>query len=324
MLKYSALALIIGYLLDLIVGDPRWMYHPVRIIGKAIEVLEKVLRRIFPKSPSGERNAGLILVVLICLGSGAVPWAILYLCFKVHMALGIAVMSFMCYQLIAVKSLKQESMKVYSALKNGTLDDGRKAVSMIVGRDTQSLDEKGVTKAAVETVAENFSDGVFAPIFYMIIGGPVLMFLYKGINTMDSMVGYKNDRFINFGRYGAKLDDIVNFIPSRLAGLLLIAGAGLCGQNMKNSWKIFKRDRFNHASPNSAQTESAAAGALEIQLAGNAYYFGKLYEKPTIGDPLREVEIEDICRVNRLMYYAGALAIILCGLLHTAVLLLLI
>ena len=318
MLKYSAIALVIGYVLDLIIGDPRWLYHPVRIIGKAIEALEKILRNIFPKSAGGERAAGLVMVILICIGSGLIPWVILQLCFRVNTVLGVGVMSIICYQFIAVKALKDESMKVYDALKKGTIEDGRYAVSMIVGRDTQNLDEKGVTKAAVETVAENFSDGVFAPMFYMIIGGPILMLIYKGINTMDSMVGYKNEKYINFGRYAAKLDDVANYIPSRLAGIFLVLAAGLCGENMQNAWRIFRRDRFNHASPNSAQTESAAAGALEIQLAGNAYYFGKLYEKPTIGDPVREVSISDIPRVNRLMYYGGGLAIILFALLHTA------
>lgn len=319
MLKYSALALVIGYVVDLIIGDPRWLYHPVRIIGKEIEILEKILRKAFPKTPDGERKAGLVMVICICIISGLVPWLILVLCFKVHLALGVAAMSFMCYQLVATKSLKQESMKVYHALKTGSIEDGRYAVSMIVGRDTQSLDEEGVTKAAVETVAENFSDGVFAPLLYMIIGGPVLMYIYKGINTMDSMVGYKNNKYINFGRYAAKLDDVANFIPSRLAGLTLILASAFCKQNMKNAWKIWRRDRFNHSSPNSAQTEAAAAGALEVQLAGNAYYFGELYEKPTIGDPIREVKVLDIKRVNRLMYYAGAISVVIFALVHTAI-----
>lgn len=318
MLKYSAISLVIGFALDLIIGDPRWLYHPVRIIGKEIEILEKLLRKVFPVTESGERKAGLVMVIIVCITSGLVPWIILHFCFKVHVILGVAVMSFMCYQMVATKSLKQESMKVYYALKNGSLEDGRYAVSMIVGRDTESLDEQGVTKAAVETVAENFSDGVFAPLLYMIIGGPVLMFIYKGINTMDSMVGYKNDRYINFGRYAAKLDDVANYIPSRIAGLTLVIAAGLCKQNMKNAWKIWRRDRLNHSSPNSAQTESAAAGALEIQLAGNAYYFGKLYEKPTIGDPINEVRILDIKRVNRLMYYAGVISVIVFATVHTA------
>lgn len=319
MLKFSAIALIIGFIVDLIIGDPRWLYHPVRIIGKEIEILEKLLRKAFPATESGERKAGLLMVIIVCITSGLVPWLILHYCFKINVILGVAVMSFMCYQMVATKSLKQESMKVYYALKNGSLEDGRYAVSMIVGRDTQELDEVGVAKAAVETVAENFSDGVFAPLLYMIIGGPVLMFIYKGINTMDSMVGYKNDRYINYGRYAAKLDDIANYVPARLAVLFMIIAAGLCKLNMKNAWKIWRRDRRNHSSPNSAQTESAAAGALGVQLAGNAYYFGKLYEKPTIGDPINEVKILDIKRVNRLMYYAGTISVVVFATVHTAV-----
>jgi len=323
MLKYSAIALVIGFILDLIIGDPRCFYHPVRLIGKAIEVMEKFLRKVFPKTPGGERVAGLALIICICAASGLVPWLILKLCFQVHTALAVGVMAIICYQFVAVKSLKVESMKVYYSLKNGTIEDGRDAVSMIVGRDTQGLDERGITKAAVETIAENFSDGVFAPLFYFVIGGPVLMLVYKGINTMDSMVGYKNDKYINFGRYAAKLDDVANYIPSRLAGLILVLAAGVCGESMKGAWRIFKRDRYNHASPNSAQTEAAVAGALQIQLAGNAYYFGKLYEKPTIGDAIRPVEVEDIRRANRLMLCGGGITVVILAALHTLTVLIL-
>lgn len=202
--------------------------------------------------------------------------------------------TFWCGQLLATKSLKDESMKVYDRLKNGTIEEARYAVSMIVGRDTQSLTEEGVTKAAVETVAENSSDGIIAPMLYMAIGGIPLMFLYKGINTMDSMLGYKNDKYLYFGRCAAKLDDVANYIPARTSGWLMALSTVFVGMDTKNAVKIYRRDRRNHASPNSAQTEAAMAGALDVQLAGNAYYFGKLYEKPTIGDPIRPVEIEDI------------------------------
>ena len=318
MLKYTAIALIIGYILDIIIGDPRWMLHPVRIIGKTVELLEKLLRHLFPKTPSGEKTAGFFMVVMVCTLCTLVPAVVIPLCFRIHTAFGIAVMAFICYQFVAVKALKDESMKVYYALRDGTVKDGRAAVSMIVGRDTDSLDEKGIIKATVETVAENFSDGVFAPLFYFILGGPVPMIIYKGINTMDSMVGYKNEKYICFGRYAARLDDAVNYIPSRLAGLFLIAAAGMCRENMRNGWKIFKRDRKNHSSPNSAQTESAVAGAMEIQLAGNAYYFGTLYEKPFIGDSIKEVCINDIRRVNRLMYFAGGLTAAVFAAVHTA------
>lgn len=312
MVKYAGLALIIGFILDLLLGDPTWLCHPVRLIGKGIARGEKALRRRFPATPVGEMVAGTLLWCGICLLCGIVPWVILRFCFWLHTGLGIAIESFLCYQMLAVRSLWQESMKVYDALKNGTLEDGRQAVSMIVGRDTAELNEVGVVKAAVETVAENFSDGVFAPMFYMILGGPVLLYVYKGINTMDSMLGYKNARYLYFGRCAAKMDDVANFIPSRLAGLCLIAGAWIRGMDWRNSWRIFRRDRKKHASPNSAQTEAAAAGALRVQLAGNAYYFGKLYQKPYIGDPLRRVEVEDILRMNQLMRASAILTLLFC------------
>ena len=322
MLQYSALALAVGFVLDLLIGDPRWLYHPVRIIGNAIAFLERILRKIFPAGQRGERAAGFVLVVCILLFSGAIPLVILWIGFRVHTALGVALECFLCYQMLAVRSLKDESMRVHDALRDGTLEDGRKAVSMIVGRDTQALDEKGVIKAAVETVAENFSDGVIAPMFYMIIGGPVLMYIYKGINTMDSMVGYKNERYLNFGRYGAKLDDVAGYIPARLAALFLIGASSLMGFDAVHGWRIFKRDRYNHASPNSAQTESAMAGILGVELAGPAYYFGTLHEKPTIGDDLRPIELEDIRRANRLTYMGSGLAVILFCLLQIIVVLL--
>ena len=311
MLKYYASALMAGFLLDLLIGDPRWMYHPVIFIGKTISFLERNIRKIFPATPRGELAGGVLLVLLTLVVSGGIPVVILAVTGRIHPLLQWAAGAFLCYQLLAMKCLKDESMKVYHALKTGTLEDGRHAVSMIVGRDTQALDEKGVIKAAVETVAENFSDGVLAPMFYMVIGGPVLMFLYKGINTMDSMVGYKNDRYLYFGRCAARLDDAANFIPSRLAGIMLILAAYLGNFSGKDAKRIFLRDRKKHASPNSAQTESAAAGALQIQLAGNAYYFGKLHEKQFIGDPIREIQVEDIRRMNKLMYLASIMSAVL-------------
>lgn len=307
MIKWTALALVLGFFIDLLVGDPRWLYHPVRIIGNGISFLESCFRRWFPATQKGERMGGFLLVILICAGSALVPFGILYVAYEIHTLLGIGMETFFCYQMLAVKSLKQESMRVFEELEKGDLQGARYAVSMIVGRDTQSLDEAGVTKAAVETVAENTSDGIIAPLFYMAIGGPVLMFFYKGVNTMDSMVGYKNEKYLNFGRYAAKLDDILNYIPARISAWLMIAGARVLGFDSKNAVKIFKRDRYNHASPNSAQTEAVMAGALDVQLAGNAYYFGKLCEKPTIGDAIRPVEKKDIPRANQLLYVSAAL-----------------
>ena len=309
---YHTIALAAGFILDLIFGDPRWLYHPVCLIGKLISVFEKGIRKLLPQTEKGELAGGLIEVILICTVSLLVPSVLLYVLYRHLPILGVILEAFWCYQLLATRSLRDESMKVYHALKKGTIEDARYAVSMIVGRDTAELTEKGVIKAAVETVAENTSDGVIAPMFYMAVGGAPLMFLYKGINTMDSMLGYKNERYLYFGRCAAKLDDAANYLPSRISGLLMIAGAFVIGLDSRNAARIFKRDSRNHASPNSAQTEAVMAGALDVQLAGNAYYFGKLYEKPTIGDAIREIETEDIRYANRLMYATAILGVIIC------------
>ena len=313
------MALLLGVFLDLLIGDPHCFYHPIRLVGNLISVTEKGLRAVFPKTGQGEKTAGVFLSVIVCSVTAGAVAAVLYLAGKIHPYLHLAVMALFCYWMLAAKSLKDESMKVYDRLKNGTLDEARYAVSMIVGRDTQSLTEEGVTKAAVETVAENASDGVIAPMFYMAIGGVWLMFLYKGINTMDSMLGYKNDKYLYFGRCAAKLDDVANYIPARLSGWLMVAASAFVKMDVKNAAKIYRRDRRNHASPNSAQTEAAMAGALEVQLAGNAYYFGKLYEKPTIGDGIRPVEVEDIRRSNRLLYATAILGAVIFLLIGSAV-----
>ena len=310
-MKFHILALILGFLLDLAFGDPRWLYHPIRLIGNLTAWVEKPFRAVFPKSEKGELTAGVFFAVFVVAVSTAVPALVLFLAAKISIWLAFALEVFWSFQILAAKSLKTESMRVYEALKEGELEKARKAVSMIVGRDTERLTEEGVAKAAVETVAENSSDGVVAPLIFLAVGGPVLGFFYKSVNTLDSMVGYKNDRYLYFGRFSAKLDDVLNFIPARISGLLLVAASPLAGLDVKGAWRIFKRDRKNHASPNSAQTEAAAAGALGVQLAGDAWYFGKLYKKPTIGDALRPVGYEDIRRVNRLMYAAVCLALAL-------------
>ena len=307
-------ALLLGCLLDLLFGDPHWMPHPVRAMGGITALLERPLRFLFPKGPKGELAAGAALVVLAAgISTGAAVLA-LWLCRRIHPLLAFAAETLLCYQLLAARSLRDESLKVYRALRDGALEEARRAVSMIVGRDTDRLDQAGVARAAVETVAENASDGVVAPLLFLAIGGAPLGVFYKAVNTMDSMVGYKNDRYLYFGRAAARLDDAVNFLPARLAGVLMCLAARPAGFDGKNAWKIFLRDRKKHKSPNSAHTEAAAAGALDIQLGGSSFYFGKRVEKPTIGDPLRPVEPADILRCNRLMYAAAFLAMVLfCG-----------
>ncbi len=305
-------AIACGFFLDLLLGDPTWLLHPVVLMGKAIVGLERVFRRIFPTTPAGLHFGGTLLAVLLPVGTLAITWSIVLGASYLHPALGFGVQALWCWQALAVKGLAQESRRVYTALTTDSLSAARKAVSRIVGRDTAALTSEGVTRAAVETVAENFADGVLAPLFYMTIGGAPLALAYKAVNTMDSMIGYKNERYLQFGRAAAKLDDGANYLPARLAALLWIAAASLVGQDAKGAFRIWRRDRRNHPSPNSAQTESACAGALGIQLAGPAWYFGTLHEKPTIGDGCRPVEPEDILRANRALYAASILALLLC------------
>lgn len=304
------LALAAGYLLDLCFGDPHWLPHPVRLIGSLISFLDKKLRK-DKESKSKQIRAGILTVILVIGITGGAAFCILFLAGLIHPVLQFVLESIMCYQMLATKSLKDESMKVYRELKKGDLAGARTAVSMIVGRDTDRLDGEGVAKAAVETVAENTSDGIIAPMFYMAFFGAVGGFVYKAVNTMDSMIGYKNDKYLYFGRAAAKLDDAVNYVPARLSALLMIAAAWLLGLNGKKAFQIWRRDRYNHASPNSAQTESVCAGALGVMLAGDAWYFGKLSRKKTIGDPGRKVVCEDIRTANRLLYAASALGIVL-------------
>lgn len=312
-MKYHILAFLFGFLLDLILGDPYCFPHPIRLIGTMITRLEK--RLLQEKGTQKEQGKnGRILVAIVLILTVAVTAMLLAGAYYIHPFVGTALETIMTYQILATKCLKVESMKVYKSLKEEGLEAARKAVSMIVGRDTEVLDEEGVAKAAIETVAENTSDGVIAPMLYTALGGPVLGFLYKAVNTMDSMVGYKNHKYLFFGRAAAKLDDWVNFIPARISAYLMLGAALLGGKEFhgRQAYKIYKRDRRNHASPNSAQTEAVCAGAMGIQLAGNASYFGKVVEKPYIGDALRKVEFEDIKRVNRLMYKTAWISEILC------------
>lgn len=308
-MKYHIIAFFGGFLLDCLFGDPYCLPHPIRLIGRGIGALEKKLRN----GRQDFRN-GCILVILMLFLELAVTSVILSGAYFVSPWLGMVIEMIMTYQILAARCLQVESMKVYHSLKNEGIEAARKAVSMIVGRDTNCLDEEGVAKAAVETVAENTSDGVIAPMIFTAIFGPVGGFFYKTVNTMDSMIGYKNEKYLYFGKAAAKLDDVVNFIPARISAWLMMFAAFLGGKKFdgKRAYRIYKRDRFNHASPNSAQTESVCAGALGIRLAGDASYFGKIVKKPYIGDACRKVQAEDICLANKLMYLTTVLCEGLC------------
>lgn len=304
-LSYHQIAFLAGFLLDLLLGDPHGMYHPVQLIGAWISWLEQ---RLYPAKR--KLLSGGLLVFFVLLATGSVTAVIWYGCYKIHPYVGCAAEAWMTYRILAIKSLKTESKKVYDALNGQGLPAARKAVAMIVGRDTECLDEAGVIRAAVETVAENTSDGVIAPMFYLALAGPVGGFLYKAVNTMDSMIGYRNERYLYFGRVAARLDDVLNFIPARLSAYGMIAVSFGMGKSYhaRDAYRIYKRDRYQHKSPNSAQTEAACAGALGIRLAGDASYFGKIVKKPYIGDDTRPVEREDILRADRLLYATAFLA----------------
>lgn len=317
-MRYSFYAVLIGFFLDLIFGDPYWLWHPVRGIGFLIKISEKILRKLFPKTKRGEFFAGLCLTIAVTVCSAGIPVILLFFLYRWNISAGLFIESIMCYQLLALKSLKTESMKVYEALRKGDLPKARYAVSMIVGRDTENLDETGITKAAVETIAENTSDGVIAPLIYLMLGGAGLGFFYKSVNTMDSMVGYKNERYLYFGRCAAKLDDVLNFIPARISACFMVIAAFFLKLDARNAFKIYRRDKKNHASPNSAHTEAAAAGALQIQLAGDAYYFGVLHKKPSIGENKRPVVYEDIKRMNRLLYMTSCFAMLVFSVVRAA------
>lgn len=313
MLQLHLAAYLGGFFLDLLLGDPYCLPHPVRWMGKLIAALEQKWNTSNAQQALCRGRWMVLICVLLSAGGSFFLLFFAYLC---HPAAGVVLEIIMSYQCLATKGLRQESMRVYEKLSQNDLEGARRAVSMIVGRDTNNLDEAGVTKAAVETVAENTSDGVIAPLFYLALGGPVLGFSYKAVNTIDSMVGYRDNRYLFFGRCGAKTDDVVNYIPSRISAGLLLLAAGVTGMRskefeIKRAWKVYLRDRKKHASPNAAQTESVCAGALGVQLAGNASYFGKEVKKPYIGDASRPIEPKDICRVNRLLYISAFLGVLL-------------
>ena len=318
-------ALVLGFLLDLILGDPRFMIHPVQIIGWFIDKIknglqhliygcsfEEVKEKKLERKVNAELIAGYVLTLVIVLGTYFVVEGLLYIAAKIHPMLAFALQTWLIYRILATKSLRTESMKVYYKLKEGDLAGARKEISYLVGRDTQELDESEIAKADVETIAENTADGVIAPMFFIALGGAPLGFAYKAVNTLDSMVGYRNEELIHLGHASAKLDDVCNFIPARLAAFMMILASAILRFDVNGAIRIFNRDRFNHLSPNSAQTEAVAAGALNIQLGGTHTYFGKPVEKPVIGDDIRPVEYEDIRRTNQLMYVSAFLSLVVC------------
>lgn len=302
--------LALAFFLDYILGDPLWLYHPVRIIGTWINFLEKRFRRWFPKGFKGEFAAGICLLILVILPAYFLPFVLLGLAGKIHPGFRFGLEVFWMYQILAMKSLRVESMKVCTALEENDPDLARKMLSWLVGRDTDNLSEIDIVRGAVETVAENTSDGVVAPLIFMALGGAPLGFLYKAVNTLDSMVGYRNEKYRYFGTASARADDVLNFIPARISGLFMVGAAFLSGYNGKRAWKCFLRDRSKHLSPNSAQTESACAGALGIMLGGTHNYFGKPVEKPALGDDTRPPAAEDIKRANILMQGTSILSFI--------------
>ena len=305
----NLLSIYTGYALDLIIGDPYSFPHPVRYIGKLISIVEKQIRKI-TSSDKGLKIAGFFLWFIVVGATFGITTLVLQL-FKFNKLAYFIVNTILIYTTLATKCLKDESGKIYKVLKTGDLEKSRIQLSYIVGRDTKNLNEKEIVRATVETVAENTVDGIIAPLFYGFIGGAPLAMAYKAVNTLDSTVGYKNDKYYYLGFASAKIDDIANYIPARLGVILLPLGSLFTGFNFKDALKIGIRDRKNHKSPNCAFSEGAVAGALGIQLGGTNVYFGKEVYKPTIGDKTREIEIEDIVRTNKIMYSSSIISIII-------------
>lgn len=317
---YTTIAIIAGVLIDFCLGDPQGWPHPICLIGKLISKTEVLCRGVFPKTEEGERAAGCVLWLVVVLISWSVSAFLLLLAWQMNPWLYFVVAAVMSYQIMATKCLREESRKVYNALREGDLERARYQVSMIVGRDTDVLDEQGIARAAVETVAENTSDGSIAPLFFLALGGPAVGFLYKAVNTMDSMIGYRNEKYYYFGWAAAKMDDLFNFIPSRLAAIFMTVAAFLGGMDGRQAWKIYCRDRRKSPSPNSAQTESVCAGALHLTLLGDTVYSGVIHHKEKIGDDWKQIEPEDINRANRLLYLTVVVATVMMLVLRIGIL----
>lgn len=307
------ISLIIGFVMDLIIGDPQNPVHPVRIIGNLGVTMEKFFRKILPKRL---KLAGLFTWMSVVITTFVITLEIVKFAFYINSILGIAIEGIILYFCISAKGLKVEGLKVINVLKSGDIEGARKKLSYIVGRDTESLDEKSIVRAVIETVAENMSDGIIAPLFFAGIGGAPLAMAYKAVNTCDSMFGYKNDKYIDFGFVSAKLDDFFNYIPARVTGYFIIIASFILGLNYKESYKIYIRDRYNHTSPNSAHPEAAVSGALDIRLGGANYYFGKLVEKPTIGNDKEEIKIEHLYKTNNILFLVSFIGLILAVILN--------
>jgi adenosylcobinamide-phosphate synthase len=308
----SLYACLLGFTLDLLIGDPQWKLHPIRLIGKLIEKMEALFRKIFPETDNGKLAAGLMMTIVVASVAFFIPYLLLFGIYSIQPIAAFILESLLCCFALSTKSLKAETIKIYKILLTGDMVKSREALSMIVGRDTKKLTQEGVVKATVETIAENTTDGVIAPLFFMMIGGAPFAYFYKAVNTMDSMVGYKNDKYLFFGRYAAKLDDTLNYLPARIAACIMILATYLIKKfDGKNAKKIYKRDRLKHSSPNSAHTEAVCAGALNIQLGGDADYFGVRVKKPTIGDAIDSITPEHILLANQLMYATAGLCLII-------------
>lgn len=300
--------IILGFLLDLIVGDPQNPIHPIRIIGSLCKTVEKFFRSILKRYL---KVAGLLTWILVVFIVFIFNYLLLKVTYRINPSVTMILGSVMIYFCISTKALKIEGLKVVKYVIKDDIEGARKQLSYIVGRDTKNLDKESILKAVVETVAENMSDGVIAPLFYAGIGGAPLAFLYKAVNTMDSMFGYKNDKYIEFGYFPAKLDDVFNYIPARLSGYFIVVVSFILGLDYKNSFKIYKRDKNNHSSPNSAHPEAAVAGALNVQLGGPNYYFGKFVEKQTIGDDREKIDINKVNNTNNILYCSAVLGCIM-------------
>lgn len=308
--------LTLGFILDLFIGDPNNPVHPVRIIGKICRSLENIFRKLLK---SNLKTAGFIVWIITVAITFFTTYMLVYIFNKVNIYLGVIIEGILIYFCISSKGLIVEGFKVINYLIKDDVEKARHQLSYIVGRDTKSLDKEGIIRAVIETIAENMSDGVIAPLFYAGIFGAPLAMAYKAVNTMDSMFGYKNDKYMDFGYFPAKLDDVFNYIPARLTGILIVISSFVLKYNYRNSYKIYKRDRYNHTSPNSAHPEAAMAGALDIQLGGANYYFGKLVVKPTIGDKVKVIEIEDVNRTKKVLYLSSFIGFLLSLLINFVV-----